>query len=80
LQLTCELPAAVEIRPRDPKHLNSERGQRTVASAIRVEGTPRLMKRRSVDLHGEARLRPIEVDAIALDELGPRIGQAMPSA
>jgi hypothetical protein len=35
------------------------------------------MRRRSVDLHGEASLGPAEVDAVTLDELGPRIGKAM---
>jgi hypothetical protein len=43
LQLACELFAAVEIPPRDPQHLNSESGQRTVASPIGMKRPPRAL-------------------------------------
>jgi hypothetical protein len=79
LQLTCDLLTAVEIRPGDPQHLDPQSRQRAVAGSIGVEGPPGVVKGGPVDLDGKPRLGPIEVDAVALDELGPRIGKAVSS-
>jgi hypothetical protein len=79
LQLTCDLLTAVEIPPGDLQHLDPSR-QRAVARSIGVKGPPGVVKRGAVDLDGKPRLGPTEVDAVALDELGTRIGEAVPSA
>ena len=80
LQLTCDLLTAVEIRPGDPQHLDPQSRQRAVARSIGVEGPPGVVKRGAVDLDGKPRLGPIEIEAVALDELGTRIREAVPSA
>jgi hypothetical protein len=42
-----------------------------------MKGPPGVMKRCFIDLHGEASARPVEVDSVSLDQLGPRLGQPM---